>query len=156
MRSMKFSRFILSLAATALLSGCFIIPFVQAFKETGATEGDRMALLEPEARKFADAMVLGNKKLAMTVVMPESRSSISKLIRDRNEEERVVESKLDDVQYSEAARKATVTLKVRYYKVPFYVVKMRIEEQHWEFTMSDGWKLRDMAELDEEEGSDVG
>lgn len=155
MHSIKFYRAILVVVAAVTFSGCFIIPFVQAFKETGATEGDRMALLEPEARKFADAMVLGNKQLAMTVVMPESRTTISKQIRGRNEEERVVESKLDDVQYTEAARKATVTLKVRYYKVPFYIVKSRLEEQHWEFSMSDGWKLRDMAGIEEEE-SDVG
>ena len=145
-----FSRAALATVAALSLQGCVLIPFVQAFKETGATEGDRKALLEPEARKFADAMVLGNKSLAATVVMPESWPSISKQIRSRNEEERVVETKLDDVQYSDEARKATVTVKVRYFQVPFYIVKLRIEEQHWEFTMGDGWKLRDFAEVVEE------
>lgn len=143
------SRFLFAAGAAIVLQGCVLVPFLQAFKETGSTESDRMALLEPEARKFSDAMVLGNKQIAMTVVMPESWPTVSKQIRGRNEEERVVESKLDDVQYSEAARKATVTVKVRYFKVPFYIVKSRIEEQHWEFTMSDGWKLRDFAATEE-------
>lgn len=104
-----------------------------------------MALLQPQAKKFSDAMMMGNKSLALAVVKPENRPTVVKQLRDKNEEERVVEAKVDDVQFQEDAWKATVTLKVKYYKVPFYIVESRYEEQQWEFSLSDGWQLREMS-----------
>lgn len=37
---------LLAVVIPATLSGCVLVPFIQAFKEVGATEGDRMALLD--------------------------------------------------------------------------------------------------------------
>lgn len=136
---------IVSFALTLLLSGCIVIPFIQAFKETGATPADRMALLEPQAKKFSDAVVMGNKMSALKFVMPETRSEVAKQIKSKSDEERVVESKMDDVEWIDDATKATVTVKIKYYKIPYYIVESRIEQQHWEFSMSEGWQLRDMS-----------
>jgi len=132
-----------------MLSGCIIVPFIQAFKETGATPADRMALLQPEAKKFSDAVVMGNKIAAMAFVLPESRSEVSKQIKGKNEDEKVVETRFDDVQWGEDAWNATVTMKVKYFKVPFYIVETRTEEQRWEFSMADGWKLRGFSIVEE-------
>jgi hypothetical protein len=135
----------MSLAVSLLFSGCILVPFLQAFKETGATPADRRALLEPETKKFSDAMLMGRKMRALSLVLPESRDEISQQIKDIGEGERVVEAKVDDIQWDPDAWKATVFIKIKYYKVPYYIVESRMDEQHWEFSMSDGWKLRDMT-----------
>jgi hypothetical protein len=114
---------------------------VNAFKQTGVAEGDRKALLAPEVKKFSDGISWGNKGVALDVVADESREAISKQLRGVGEEERVWECKVDDVIWTDDAYKAKVSVKVRYYKVPFYVVKTRIEEQRWEFSLAKGWKL---------------
>jgi hypothetical protein len=126
-------------------SGCVLVPFVNAFKQTGVAEGDRMALLAPEVKKFSDGIAWGNKTAALEVVADRSREVISKQIRDVGEEERIWECKVDEVAWSEDAYKAKVAVKVKYYKVPFYVVKTRIEEQRWEFSLATGWKLVDRS-----------
>lgn len=135
----------MSLTLSLLFSGCILVPFLQAFKETGATPADRRALLEPETKKFSDAMLMGRKMRALSLVLPESRDEISQQIKDIGEGERVVEAKVDDIQWDPDAWKATVFIKIKYYKVPYYIVESRMDEQHWEFSMSDGWKLRDMT-----------
>ncbi len=126
-------------------SGCLVVPFIQAFRETGATPADRRALLEPETKKFSDALMLGKRMKALSVVVPESREEIGSQIKELGEAERVVEAKIDDIQWDDDARKATVYMKIRYYKVPYYIVETRMDEQHWEFSMGEGWKLRDMS-----------
>lgn len=130
-------------AVSMSLSGCILVPFIQAFKETGATEGDRMALLSEEVKKFNAAVVWGNPTEAMTFVAPESQLKLSSQFKDKSEDERIVETKVDSVEWGDAARTATVSVKVRYFRVPVYVVNVRKEEQQWQFTLSEGWKIKD-------------
>jgi hypothetical protein len=131
-----------AVGVTVSLSGCVLVPFVQAFKETGVTEGDRKALLGPEVKKFSDAIIWGSKTDALTVVAEESREEIARELSGLSEEERVVDSKVDEVTWGENAYTANVELKVRFYKVPYYVVKNRIEQQQWQFAVGTGWKLK--------------
>jgi hypothetical protein len=129
--------------ASMSLSGCILVPFIQAFKETGATEGDRMALLSEEVKKFNAAVVWGNPTEAMTFVAGDSQLKLSSQFKDKSEDERIVETKVDSVEWGDAARTATVSVKVRYFRVPVYVVNVRKEEQQWQFTMGEGWKIKD-------------
>lgn len=140
--------FLMVLIVAAHCSGCVLVPFVNAFKQTGVAEGDRKALLAPEVKKFCDGISWGNKAAALEVVADESRETVSKQLRDVGEGERVWECKVDDVMWSEDAYKAKVSVKVRYYKIPFYVVKTRIEEQRWEFSLAKGWRLVERAVLE--------
>jgi hypothetical protein len=126
-------------------AGCVLVPFLQAFKEAGATEEDRMALLSDEVRKFNAAVVLGDKMQAGTYVDPEARARISPQFKSTDDEERIVDSKIDNVEWGEGAREATVSVKTKFYKIPVYVVNTRVEEQRWKFTHSNGWKLTDRS-----------
>ncbi len=130
-------------------AGCVLVPFVNAFKQTGVAEGDRMALLAPEVKKFSDGISWGNKGAALEVVSDEYRETVSKQLRGMGEEERIWECKVDDVTWSEEAYKAKVSVKVRYYRIPFYVVKTRIEEQRWQFSLATGWKLVERTVVEE-------
>ena len=102
-----------------------------------------MALLSEEVKKFNAAVVWGNRTEAMTFVAGESQLKLSSQFKDHSDDERIVETKVDSVEWGEAARSATVLVKVRYFRVPVYVVNVRKEEQQWQFTMSDGWKIKD-------------
>lgn len=129
------------------VSGCVLVPFVQAFKETGLTEGDRMALLAPQIKKFSDARVFGNKSQAMALVTSESQAAISKQLQDKPEQERIVKSQVDEIEWSEDARKARVVLKVESFTMSQLVVKSKREQQRWEFSPGSGWLMTERSEL---------
>lgn len=145
----KTSRFLIScLCALAVtiassLSGCILVPFIDAFKKTGATEGDRMALLAPEVQRFTEAIGWGKKTEALGFVLDESRKEISTQLKKIGSEERIVDSKVDEVEWANDAFDAHVAVKVQYFMVPYYVVKTRTEQQHWVFSLTGGWKLKE-------------
>jgi hypothetical protein len=134
---------VLSCALVMSASGCVLVPFVQAFKEVGATEGDRMALLPEQIKKFNSAVVFGNRMEAMHYVSADSQEKVASELKDNAEEERIVDSKVNNVVWADSARQATVEIKVKYFKVPVYVVNTRVEEQRWAFSVGEGWKLTD-------------
>lgn len=133
---------LLAVVIPATLSGCVLVPFIQAFKEVGATEGDRMALLDKEIKGFNSAIVWGNHTEAASYVAPESQLKLASQFKDTTEEERIVDTKVTNVAWGDGAREATVQVKTKFYRVPVYIVNTRMEEQKW--TWSTGsWKLVD-------------
>ena len=137
----------LALVVLSLCSGCVLVPFVQAFKESGFTENDRMALLGPQVKKFSDARMFGNKTEALALVATESQPEIAKQLNQSSEEERIVKSQIDHVEWIDDARKAKVTVRVDSYKVTRLVVNAVKEEQTWEFNPVAGWQLSARAEI---------
>jgi len=134
-------RILLVAFALVSASGCVLVPFVQAFKETGLTEGDRKALLLPQVKKFSDARVFGNKTEALDLVAPESRAEIAKQLQSPGQQERIVKSQIDDVEWSDDAYKARVVLKVDAFTMNQLVVKTTTEEQNREFKTGNGWVM---------------
>lgn len=129
------------------VTGCILVPFVQAFKETGLTEGDRMELLPPQLKKFSDARMFGNKSLAMALVASESQAQISKQLQDKSDQERIVKSQVDEIEWIENARKARVVMKVESFTVSQLIVKTKKEEQRWEFSPGSGWLMTERTEI---------
>ena len=129
------------------LTGCILVPFVQAFKETGLTEGDRMELLPPQLKKFSDARMFGNKSLVMALVASESQAQISKQLQDKSDQERIVKSQVDEIEWIESARKARVVMKVETFTVSQLIVKTKKEEQRWEFSPGSGWLMTERTEI---------
>jgi hypothetical protein len=126
----------------ATSSGCVLVPFIQAFKEVGATEGDRQRLLGEELKKFTDGLQWGNKVEALSVVSDEAREEVASQLRAVGDSDKVVDTKVDDIQWGEGSFSAKAFVKVRHYTIPFYVVKTRVEEQRWEFSAAAGWRLK--------------
>jgi hypothetical protein len=125
-----------------------MVPFVQAFKESGLTEGDRMALLAPKVKKFSDARMFGNKSDAIALVLPEARTEVSKQLREHGDNERIVKSQIEEVEWSDDARKAKVIIKVDSFKVHQLIVNSTVEEQNWEFSTAGGWMLSSRTKLE--------
>lgn len=137
----RFSLLCLALVIAFGSTGCVLVPFVRAFKETGLTEGDRMELLAPQLKKFSEARLFGNKSQAMALVAPDAQSEISKQLQDNNEQERIVKSQVDEIEWIDGARKARVVMKVDSFKVSHLVVSSKREEQYWEFSPGFGWLM---------------
>lgn len=134
----------IALSVSTSLSGCVLVPFIQAFKEVGATEGDRMELLDKEIKGFNAAIVWGNNTEAASYVAPESQLKLSSQFKDTTEEERIVDTKVTNVVWGDGAREATVQVKTKFYRVPVYVVNTRTEEQRWIWNMGS-WKVVDRS-----------
>lgn len=147
---MKFKvKIIFVLLIAALLNGCILAPFIGAFKSAGATEGDRKELLPTEVQRFTESVSFGNRSTALSFVLPDNRKQISEQLKKMGEEEKIFESKVDDIEWSDGAWNATVVLKTKFFRVPFYIVKTRTEEQKWDFSFSGGWKLRERSVTEE-------
>jgi hypothetical protein len=147
-KAIDLARLVLFLCVVGATSGCVLVPFVQAFKESGLTESDRMALLPPRLKKFSDARMFGNKTDALDVVMPESQNQIAKQLSEVGEHERVVKSKVEEVEWSDSAHKAKVMVKVESYKVTQLIVTSVTEEQQWEYSTSSGWLLKSRSKVE--------
>lgn len=135
---------VISFGIVASLSGCVLVPFIQAFKEVGATESDRMTLLNQDVKSFNAAVVWGNHTEAAAFIAPESQLKLAGQFKDTSEEERIVDSKVSNVVWSDSARGAVVEVKTKFYRIPVYVVNTRIEEQRWTWT-EGSWKLVDRS-----------
>ncbi len=135
------ARWLVCLCIVAGAAGCVLVPFVQAFKESGLTESDRMALLPPRIKKFSDARIFGNKTDALDVVAPDARAQIAKQLGEVGEHERIVKSKVEEVEWADSANKARVLVKVESYKITQLIVTTVTEEQHWEYSTGGGWLL---------------
>jgi len=124
------------------LTGCGIFaPLIQSARSVGVTPSDRRNLLPEELAKFNNALYWGSFDDALSRTLPEAREEILTQIRKNRELERLVESKVDYIDYAEDAYSAKVEITTKYYRVPFYVVTDRNEQQTWKFTISGGWKL---------------
>jgi len=122
--------------------GCGLIaPVAESVQSVGITAGDRQALLPNELTKFNTALFWGRAPDALAYVLPESRESVQAQLRKGRDQERLVESKVDNIDYSEDGYDATVEVTFKYFKVPFYIVTERHEVQKWRFTIRNGWKL---------------
>lgn len=146
---------VIGVFALVFLQGCVFVPFVQAFKESGLTESDRMALLPPQVKKFSDARVFGNNSQALAFVLPESRPEVADQFRAERSgsgtgrpEERIIRAKIDDIEWLDEARRAKVILAVDSYKLSYLVVNTSHEEQQWEFAGSDGWLLKERKKVE--------
>ncbi len=126
----------------AYFTGCGLIaPVAESFHSVGITAGDRKGLLPDQLSKFNNALFWGRGQDALRYVTPEGRDSVLEQLRKGRDEERVVESKVGIIDFSEDGYDATVDVTFKYFKVPFYIVTERKELQKWKFTISDGWKL---------------
>ncbi|MCB0311235.1 MAG: hypothetical protein KDD42_08365 [Bdellovibrionales bacterium] len=125
------------------LQACFLAPAIDSFKQAGMTESDRMRMLPKRIERFQDALYWGSREKALAFALPEARDQIAKQLKFSREEERIVDSKVTNLDFEDDATVADAQVIVQYYKVPFYIVTKRIENQKWQFSYADGWLLAD-------------
>ncbi len=133
-------RSIVLVLLVASLQGCVLAPLIQSYKQIGVSESDRQRLLQDSVNNFQRALYWGQAGEAIALTEDGSQEELRRLIRDSRKSEKIVESKVDFVEYGQDSMDADVEVVVKYYKVPFYVVNERIERQKWNFSYSSGWR----------------
>jgi len=132
---------VLCLSVLFLLSGCFLAPFIGAFKDSGATQGDRERLLSLDVKRFTEAMSWGSAGPILAFVDESAQKQVQEQLNEKADTERVVESKISNVDFANDSFDANVLVKVKYYRIPYYIVQERKENLGWKFTLGSGWRL---------------
>lgn len=128
------------------MQSCILVPFINSFKQLGATKSDRKVLLEKDIKGFTTALRAEQYDVALAYVADEYKVEFKNLLRSRQRSERIVDLKVDMFDLSEDVRLSQVDVLQRYYQIPYYVVKDRILSQHWKF-QSGLWRLYGQEEI---------
>lgn len=129
------------IAIALLLQGCLLLPFFQSAHEMGATESDRQQLLSDRVKDFHSALYWGAPGKAINFVAPAARSAVAPSLKSDRDSEKIVESTVRDIQFSESSKIAKIEVVTRFFRVPYYIVKERTEREEWRFSFGDGWML---------------
>ena len=134
-------KFTIVICLSVIISGCILIPAIDGVKKIGVTKSDREALLQPEVERFQEYVYWNRWQQAGSMVRDDLRNEMVKERLAKAKGYRLVDSKIDFIEFDEDGSKALVDITIRRYKVPFYLVEEVAEQQTWEFTISSGWKF---------------
>jgi len=132
---------ILSFSICASLSSCVLAPIMDSVESTGAFQADREMLLYKELKKFHNSRFWGNAGDISSFLHPESSPGLATLLSPRKKEERITDSEVLGVVFSNDSYEAEVELEIKGYRYTTMVISARQEKQVWRFSMSSGWKL---------------
>lgn len=141
----RLSRFLLTMCVLAglnlSLSGCVVIaPFIDGFKKMGATPADRRGLFNQSIKAFGDSLYWAKGETGM-FVHPDADPKLRKKLNEVNEDIRIIETKVKNLEFDDGSHEANLDVIVKYYKVGHNIVTERKEHQVWKFSMSSGWQL---------------
>lgn len=130
------------------LSGCALLAgTVDSVRRAGLTEGSRESLLSPAATKFNEAVGWGDLSLAISMATDAYRTELrDQLVRDKDKI-KIIDSSVDLSEFQNSAYSATIYMTVRAYTIPYYVAEPKKQIQHWEFSLSNGWKISKIEAL---------
>lgn len=130
------------------LGGCGLGAMaVEGFSQVGATESARKRLLQKDMKRFHSGLYWGKPGVVVQYVVPEMEDVFKAEMRESKRKERIVEHQVELVDFSDDAYEATVEVLVKYYEVPYYMVKDRLEREQWQFSMGQGWKISSRERL---------
>ena len=130
---------------TSLLTSYFALILVSfcsctTYSNFTADAPTRRQMLNQDIGKFHRFTTRGQFDMAIRMVSPEAQADfIAKQEREKKKE-RVVEKEIEDVEFNSDSNEATVSVLVRYFKQPAYVVMERKEEEVWAYDTTEGWK----------------
>ena len=142
-------RVLFAIALAFACSGCALVgALIDSYSRAGFTQGDREAYLAEAVRNFNEALYWNNQSKALSYVLDDVRATVVAELRRKKNEERVVETKIEEVTFSDNSYTADVELTIRSYRVPYYVVADHQQKQRWKFSTSSGWKLESLESID--------
>ena len=124
------------------LSSCIFIPFIDGYKQIGVTESDRKTLFDKTNKAFYNLILSGRYNNISDYLHPDYKDELVAGYRKERKEEKVVESSVDIVDFYEHANTAIVEMKIKAYRIPYYILEERYEKQKWEFLgVRSKWRL---------------
>lgn len=116
---------------------------------------NKAKMLSETLTNFTRALYWGSIDEAAAFVKPSYRRDFVVEERARKKKERIVEIEPDDVLYDVGSDKAIVTISVKYYKVPFYLVNTKTEQQIWKYyRFQGGWLLSSRKFIDSDKADE--
>lgn len=109
----------------------------------GVSESDRHRLLNEKVNDFNRVRTWGESLQIVAFATNDLRPKLERSLPVKGKE-KIVETEVITTDYEQESKKASVQARIKYFRVPYYVVEERIEKQSWEFNLSEGWKLSDL------------
>ena len=135
-------KILLALVLAISLSGCLLVPFINAYNEMGWSPESRKELLSKSLKRYSNSLSSQNIQDLANFITADKRYELARGFVDPNT--KMVDGRINFIDFDSDAKKANIDFVVRYYQIPFYVVKERTEKLTWEFEGSDdGWKIHD-------------
>lgn len=138
------------LALTLSTTGCIIAPMIQSWKEVGATKSHRMQLLSKTLDDFNKARYWESSSAAVRFAQEARVSDVQSSLGEAGKDQRLVDSKIRDINFSTDAFEADVEMERRVYRPSSLIVVTETEQQHWVFTLTEGWELFDLTPVPKE------
>ena len=138
-------KLIVSIILASFISGCLLAPAIKGVQDAGLTSGDRQIKLGESLRGVRDGLYWGQMQKVLaysdSTIQPKIQNAFSRVGRS----EKITEVSVDNTTVAEDGYKAEVAMVVRYFRVPEYLVQERVDTQQWEYTFSDGWKMKEFT-----------
>lgn len=139
--------FVVGLASIVFfLQGCLFAPGINSIQKAGLTESGRRSSLDESIKSFQTALFWENYPLAQDFVAEDKVEDVRAQLKEKREIGRIVESKVEAVNYYDDSYKAEVDLLVKVKDASTMLVTPQTERQVWVFSVYDGWKLDTIGE----------
>ncbi len=137
---------LISIVLVFSFSGCLMAPVIGTIQEAGLTESGRQGSLPQTLKSFNSALFWQNYSQAQSFAAESSAQEVRTQLAQKKNQGRVVESKIEGVNYLEDSYKAEVDVAVRIQNPNTMIVSNQLEKQIWNFSVYDGWKLQSIAD----------
>lgn len=116
-----------------------------------AGDREKAVMLNQTLATFQKASYWGAVDEASVMVAKEALPRFMEQAHKDQRKQKLVSIKTDSVTFGQDMSQADVMVRVKYFKIPSYVVQTRVEKQLWAFErLSGGWKFFDRAVVTEE------
>jgi len=129
----------------AFLQGCILSPSINSIQKAGLTESGRKDTLNDAVKEFQTALFWENFPKAQGYASELNGQDVMAQLKQKRNEGRLVDSKVENVTFTDDAYKAKVDVSVRVKDDATNIVNSKNEEQSWIFSVYDGWKIDSIA-----------
>ena len=128
--------------ASFFMSGCLIVGPLQELSDVFASDRDKIVMFTDTVNAYRRAIHGRKIHNASAYVSDDALSDFMALHSNKRKKEKLVDYEIQDVQFADGNSEATVEVEVRYYKVPHFMIKTRVERERWEYhRLTGGWRL---------------
>lgn len=126
------------LIATLLCASGCLRRNIGSLDQVIATADDRAGSLEPAVQNFHKAIYWQAYADVGALVDPSVKGKLLPQLETDRGGINYVDWKVKDIAFKNDNSSADVTVSVRYYKIPRYIVDTRLEHERWEYRRTEG------------------
>ena len=110
----------------------------------------RVTALQEKVKDFHTALYWGSLEEAVINVEQTYKKEFIRKVRNFSSNHKFTNLELLSIEYNEDITEATIHVKVKYYKIPTYIVETSITEEIWKFDrFGGGWFLTSRVEIED-------